>query len=154
MAGNVVAFVAQRRERFSSDPFAPEFSGNPVGDFEFAHVGVYVRGAECDGQPVNIGGIGNVKTNPAARGRGLASLGIRRAIEFFHEQPAVAFALLVCEPGLIDYYARLGWREFGGQLLVRQHGARSEFTLNRVMTHPIQTEAPDIGVIDLCGPPW
>jgi ribosomal protein S18 acetylase RimI-like enzyme len=119
-----------------------------------SYAGVYVREAECGGRPVRVGGVGNVKTHPGARGRGLAALGVRRAVEFFREQPTVAFALLVCEPQLLGYYARLGWREFGGRLLVRQHGAACEFTLDRVMTHGVRSEAPVAGTIDLCGPPW
>jgi RimJ/RimL family protein N-acetyltransferase/predicted N-acetyltransferase YhbS len=119
-----------------------------------SYVGVYLREAQCDGRPVRIGGIGNVKTHPSARGQGLAALGVQRAIEFFREEQDVAFALLVCEPDVLGYYARLGWREFGGRLLVRQHGAAAEFTLSRVMTHAIHSEAPASGVIDLCGPPW
>jgi hypothetical protein len=119
-----------------------------------SYVGVYVREAECDGRPVRVAGIGNVKTHPGARRRGLAALGIRRAIEFFREQPGIAFALLVCEERLLGFYTRLGWREFGGRLLVRQHGAACEYTLNRVMTHGVDSEGPVAGVIDLCGPPW
>jgi hypothetical protein len=113
-----------------------------------------VREAQREGRAMRVGGIGNVKTHPAARRRGLASLGIRRALKFFHEQPAIEFALLVCEPHLLSYYTRLGWREFGGRLLVRQYGAKSEFTLNGVMTHPIRAKGPNAGTIDLCGPPW
>jgi RimJ/RimL family protein N-acetyltransferase len=119
-----------------------------------SYVGVYVREAECDGQPVRVAGIGNVKTHPGARRRGFAGLGIRRAVEFFRERPGIAFALLVCEPRLLGYYARLGWREFCGRLLIRQYGAASEFTLNRVMTYGLDSDGPAAGVIDLCGPPW
>jgi aminoglycoside 2'-N-acetyltransferase I len=119
-----------------------------------AYVGVHLRDALCEGHPVRIGGIGGVKTHPAARSRGLASLGLRRAVEFFREQPEVAFALLVCEPHLLDFYGRLGWNEFHGQLRVRQHGVPVDFTFNRVMTHPVHLEVPKAGVIDLCGPPW
>jgi GNAT superfamily N-acetyltransferase len=124
------------------------------GDALASYVGVYVRDGQHNGRPVRIGGVGNVKTHPAARRRGLAALGIRRALTFFHEQPAVDFALLVCEPRLLGYYGRLGWREFAGRLLVRQHGETAEFTLDRVMTHAVQSEAPAAGMIDLCGPPW
>jgi hypothetical protein len=119
-----------------------------------SYVGVYVREGECDGQPVRIGGIGNVKTHPNARGCGLAARGIQRAIEFFREQSRVAFALLVCEPQLLGYYSSQGWREFHGQLQVRQNGSATEFTPNRVMTFGIQSEGPIAGTIDLCGPPW
>ena len=119
-----------------------------------SYVGVFVRDAECDGRPVRVGGVGNVKTHPAARGRGLAGLSIRRAVEFFRNRPGVEFALLVCGSSLLGYYARLGWREFGGRLLVRQRGAPAEFTLDRVMTHAVRSEGPAAGTIDLCGPPW
>ena len=66
----------------------------------------------------------------------------------------VAFGLLVCKPELIPYYSRLGWQEFDGTLVVRQHGTPAEFTYNRVMVCEIQTPAPAGGAIDLQGPPW
>jgi hypothetical protein len=119
-----------------------------------SYVGVGVREAECDGRLVRVGAIGNVKTHPAQRRRGFAGLAIRQAIAFFHQQPAVAFALLVCTPELIAYYGRFGWREFTGRLRVRQHGAEVEFTLNRVMTLGVRAEGPVVGSIDLRGPPW
>jgi len=118
-----------------------------------SYVGVYVRDAEYDGQPVRIGGIGNVKTHPSARKQGFASLAIERAVTFLREQPLV-FALLVCEQHLLGYYSRLGWKEFTGRLLIRQHGATTEFTLCRVMTLGLHSVAPETGTIDLCGPPW
>jgi predicted acetyltransferase len=107
-----------------------------------------------DGRPVRIGGIGGVKTHPTARRHGYARQGLQRAGEFFHTQPDVAFALLVCRPHLIDYYSRLGWQEFNGRLLVRQHGAVAGFTFNRVMTCGVRSAGPVAGTIDLCGPPW
>jgi hypothetical protein len=117
------------------------------------YVGAYLRQAACDGQPVVIGGVGNVKTHPTARGRGFAALGVQRAVEFFAER-GVGFGLLVCEPRLTAYYARLGWREFAGRLLVRQRGTDTEFPLNRVMTRAVGSAGPTAGTIDLCGPPW
>jgi hypothetical protein len=63
-------------------------------------------------------------------------------------------AVLVCRPHLLAYDRRLGWREFGGRLMVQQHGATVEFTFNRVMTCGIQAPAPQAGIIDLLGPPW
>jgi hypothetical protein len=118
-----------------------------------SYVGVYLREAEYAGRPVLVGGVGNVKTHPTARRRGYAALGILRAVEFFDNQGA-DFALLVCDPPLLGYYARLGWREFGGRLLVRQGGAVCEFTHCRVMTLGVRSGGPTSGTIDLCGPPW
>jgi aminoglycoside 2'-N-acetyltransferase I len=119
-----------------------------------SHVGIVLRHATLDGQAVRVGGIGGVKTHPACRKRGLATSALRRAAEFFHEQPDVAFAVLVCEPHLLNYYSSLGWKEFGGTLLVRQHGTKCEFTFLRVMMLGVRSEAPTGGTIDLGGPPW
>jgi len=119
-----------------------------------SYVGILVREASYDGQPVLVGGVGGVGTHPAARRRGYAEKGLQRAVDFFHENSEVGFALLVCRTNLVPYYARLGWQEFGGQLLVRQRGERVEFTFNRVMTLGIGSEAPIVGTIDLYGPPW
>jgi hypothetical protein len=119
-----------------------------------SYIGVGMRDVQCDGRSVRIGAIGNVKTHPAQRRRGFAALGLREAAAFFQAQPDVEFALLVCAPRLLPYYGRFGWREFAGELRVRQHGAATEFTLDRVMTLGIRSEGPVAGTIDLCGPPW
>ena len=119
-----------------------------------SYVGISLRDGQHDGRAVRMGGIGGVKTHPAARGRGLAARGMQRAEEFFRAQPGVEFALLVCAAPLLDYYGRLGWRPFAGRLLVRQHGAPGEFTFNRVMTRAVRSPAPETGTIDLLGPPW
>jgi GNAT superfamily N-acetyltransferase len=117
-------------------------------------VGVHLRDALCDGGPVRVGGIGGVKTHPAARRQGLASRAIGRAVEFFREQPDVAFGVLVCEPHLLAYYGRLGWQEFSGRLLIAQRGEPAVFTLAQVMVCPVRATAPTAGTIDLLGPPW
>ncbi len=117
-------------------------------------VGVILRQATCDDAPVRAGGIGGVMTHPALRGRGMAGLGIRRAVEFFRAQEDVAFGLLVCEPRLLSYYGGLGWQEFAGRLHVLQHGQPAIFTYNRVMTIGVRSPAPLAGSIDLLGPPW
>ncbi len=119
-----------------------------------SYVGIHFGDATHAGRPIQIGGIGNVKTHPDARGRGFATAGINKAVEFFHQQPELEFALLVCEPALLGYYARLGWHEFPGTLLVRQFTKTCEFTFNRIMTIGIRGEGPVGGVIDLDGPPW
>jgi len=118
------------------------------------YVGAVLREARWGERAVRVGGIGGVKTHPALRRQGLAARGMRRAMEFFHDELDVAFALLVCGPHLIGHYARLGWQEFPGRLLVRQHGASVEFTFNRAMTCGVRSAAPGAGAIDLLGPPW
>ncbi len=119
-----------------------------------SYVGILVREGSYDSRPVLMGGVAGVQTHPKARRRGYATRGLRKAVDFFREESEVDFALLVCNTHLIPYYARLGWREFSGQLMVRQHGEPAEFTFNRVMTLGILSEAPMAGIIDLYGPPW
>jgi len=119
-----------------------------------SYAGLVLRSALLDGRPVRIGGIGGVKTHPAARRQGCAAEAVRRAVACFHERADVAFGLLVCESHLIGYYGRLGWLVFGGRLLVTQRGAPVEFTLNRVMVCGVQEASPSAGTIDLAGPPW
>jgi aminoglycoside 2'-N-acetyltransferase I len=118
------------------------------------YVGVVLRDARWGNRAVRVGGVGGVKTHPASRGRGFATTAIQRALDFFHEQGDVDFGLLVCEPGLVPFYERLGWRKFPGDLLVAQHRATVPFTFNLPMTTPVRLEEPLAGAIDLLGPPW
>jgi GNAT superfamily N-acetyltransferase len=118
------------------------------------HVGVFVREARWNERAVTVGGIGGVKTHPALRGRGFASAAIRRAVGFFHEQGTIDFALLVCAPGLVPFYERLGWRSFAGALLVAQKNATLPFTFNLPMTTPVRLSESIDGTVDLQGPPW
>lgn len=119
-----------------------------------SYLAVETRAATHDGRPVQVGGIGGVKTHPKARRRGYAALAFERAAQFFASEARVDFALLVCDPKLIDYYGKLGWREFAGRLMVRQRGELAEFTFNRVLVRDVLQTAPTTGVIDLGGPPW
>ena len=118
------------------------------------YVGVILREARRNERAVKIGGIGGVKTHPASRGRGFATTAIQRAIDFFREQGDVDFALLVCEPGLVPFYERLGWRRFPGDFLVTQKQSTVPFTFNLPMTMPIRLRDSLGGTIDLIGPPW
>ena len=119
-----------------------------------SYVGICLREGRRDGRSVRIGGVGGVKTHPAARKQGLAALGMDRAVQFFRDQRDVDFALLVCEPRLLGYYGALGWREFAGDLDVTQRGTPERFTFNRVMTYGVGSPAPERGSINLLGPPW
>jgi GNAT superfamily N-acetyltransferase len=126
---------------------------NPGGE-ALCHVGVVLREARWNGRAVKVGGIGGVKTHPASRGRGFAATAIQRALDFLREQGDVDFGLLVCEPGLVPFYERLGWRRFSGELLVTQKQATVPFTFNLPMTTPLRLRGPLDGTLNLLGPPW
>lgn len=120
-----------------------------------SYTGVVLRNAEHDGKPIYLGGIGGVKTHPAARGRGYAAAGLAHATDFFQtKRPPVDFALLVCNDSLLAYYLRLGWLEFQGDLLTKQRGDAKLFKFNSVMVRDVSATAPTTGRIDLLGPPW
>jgi GNAT superfamily N-acetyltransferase len=118
------------------------------------HVGIILREARWNDRPVRVGGIGGVKTHPAARKRGFATEAIQRARTFFHEQGDIDFGLLVCAPGLVPFYERLGWRRFPGDLLVAQRQVTVPFTFNLPMTTAVRLQEALGGKIDLLGPPW
>ena len=120
-----------------------------------SYVGVVAREAKHNAMPVRVGGIGGVMTHPSARGRGFAAAGLTRAMDFFRAaDPPIEFALLVCRTSLLDYYSRLGWRQFQGELLTTQSGGTEVFEFNKVMVIDISGRAPAAGSIDLKGPPW
>jgi len=119
-----------------------------------AHVGLVVREVVLDGQGMRIGGIGGVMTHPAAQRQGYASAMLRRAADCFASDPAIAFALLCCPPQRVSFYERLGWRRFGGTLLVAQPSGTVEFAVNAVLVRAVHRPAPQSGTLDLCGLPW
>lgn len=123
-------------------------------DLLVSYAGVLLRNARIDDRPVRIGGVGGVKTHPEFRRQGFAAAAMQQAAAFFREQPDVAFAQLVCDPKLLDYYGRLGWREFTGEVHVTQFGEPEVFSFNRVMTLEVHEPGPITGTIDLNGPPW
>ncbi|MEM7030791.1 MAG: GNAT family N-acetyltransferase [Chloroflexota bacterium] len=119
-----------------------------------SHVGALVRAGTFNGEAVSIGGIGQVKTHPDARGQGYASQGINAATRYLREQFAVDFLLLVCRESLLRYYERLGWHHFQGDVWVDQPSGKEKFIFNEPMCLPGKQEVPQNGMIDLCGLPW
>ena len=119
-----------------------------------SHVGVVTRNVKLEGRAVHIGGIGGVMTHPDARGRGYASAGMKRATTLLAGELDAAFGLLVCPPAVEGFYARLGWRRFGGKLLVEQHGATVEYIASVPMLLALREHGPEIGEINLLGLPW
>jgi hypothetical protein len=83
------------------------------------YVGAILRDARWNDRAVRVGGIGGVKTHPASRGGGFATTAIEWTLDFFRGQGDVDFGLLVCDPDLVPFYERLGWRRFPGELLVK-----------------------------------
>ena len=83
-----------------------------------SYLGVLLRDATVDGRPVRIGGIGGVKTHPAARRRGYAALGLQCAGDFFRGILRSVGDVLV---GVGDFIRALGPRfvDFLSRFLLR-----------------------------------
>lgn len=118
------------------------------------YVGIVAREVTLDGRAVRVGGIGGVKTHPAARGKGYARAALQQAATFMAHELDAAFGVLVCREELLPFYGALGWQPFAGTLLIEQPGGRVPFTFNRPMVLPLREPAPHGGTLDLCGPPW
>jgi aminoglycoside 2'-N-acetyltransferase I len=125
-----------------------------TGGQALAHAGLLTRQARWNDGHLKVGGVGGVMTHPEFRGRGFASAAVNHCVQFFREQGDIDFGLLVCEPHLVPFYERLGWRFFSGELFVAQHGKTTKFTLCGTMTIPVRLQAELSGTIDLLGPPW
>jgi len=119
-----------------------------------SHAGAYVRQGAWDGLPVMLGGIGGVVTDPEHRRQGYARAALKCALTWLHDEPAVPFAVLFCEPHNIAFYAHQGWQRFEGTVIVRQPGGAAPFTLFHAMTLAIRQRAALRGTLDLRGEPW
>ena len=119
-----------------------------------SRVGLLVRDVFHNGLPNRIGGIGGVATHPASQGKGYASQAMREAAKRFHNDLSVAYALLFCRPGLVEFYKRLDWKPFEGKVFVEQLHGKIEFSANDALVLDIKEDAPLDGVLDLNGLPW
>lgn len=117
-------------------------------------VGLVVRDILDNGISKRIGGVGGVMTHPNHQGKGLASIAMRKAASHFAEDLNVSYALLFCRPHLVEFYRRLNWRPFEGQVFVEQPTGKMEFSANGAMMLDVNEHAPLQGVLDLNGLPW
>jgi hypothetical protein len=77
---------------------------------------------------------------------------MKTAAEFLKGEDC-SFGLLFCESNMIDFYGRLGWHIYGGDVYCEQPAGRVKFELMNAMILPI-VRAPEGQIIDLCGRPW
>ncbi len=119
-----------------------------------SRVGLFRRAINSNGEMKIIGGVGGVMTHPERQSKGYASEAMHEAARIFRDEWQVAYALLFCGSRLIEFYKRMQWIPFEGQIFVEQPKGRIEFTLNQAMVTDIKESAPVHGVIDLNGWPW
>ncbi len=119
-----------------------------------SHVGAVTRLCLCDSNEILLGGIGGVMTQPAQRGKGYASAGVGRAIDFLRQEMRVEFSLLFCAPRMQSYYRRFGFSSFAGDARARRGDSEVIFPRNEVMVIAALKPLPQCALLDLCGLPW
>jgi len=119
-----------------------------------SRVGLITREIISNGETKTIGGVGGVMTHPERQGKGYASQALRETSKIFDSELNVAYALLFCRPHLTEFYKRLLWKPFKGQVFVEQPQGKIEFSANGAMLLDIKEPAPINGSLDLNGLPW
>jgi predicted N-acetyltransferase YhbS len=84
-------------------------------------VQVFAKTVRLRGEAVKLGGIGSVATHESARGKGLASELLRRAIESMR---ARGMALSLLFTGRFTFYEPLGWQQISLRFFKLAAGAR------------------------------
>jgi len=124
------------------------------GDELISRVGLVVREIISNGETKRIGGVGGVLTHPERQDKGHATETMREAVRLFNEDLKVAYGLLFCTSRLIEFYKRLQWKPFEGQVFVQQLRGKIEFSSNNAMVLDVKEQAPLNGSLDLNGLPW
>jgi predicted acetyltransferase len=89
-------------------------------------VGVLQRTITIGQNPLLIGGIGFLITEPEHRGRGFASKIMKEAMAFLKNELGLPFGLLTCKPRLESLYTGMGWRTIDApNVFVQPTGNRS-----------------------------
>ncbi|MGB5725417.1 MAG: GNAT family N-acetyltransferase [Parasphingorhabdus sp.] len=119
-----------------------------------AVAGVHEREILCDGQKLQVAGIGGVMTDPKFQGGGYGKQVMRHVVTLLKTEAQSAFGLLFCEDHNVEFYRKLAWSLFDGDMLAEQGGKTGAFSFPNVMVLPLNEPAPVTGYLDLCGPPW
>jgi GNAT superfamily N-acetyltransferase len=121
---------------------------DPVGQ-----VGILQREISVGESLFRVGGIHGVVTEPKHRGHGVASVLMRRSIDFIKSELHLPFGLLTCKPRLETFYSRLGWKTAKDLCVFEQpDGLHSCGGLTMVIECGAKPW-PE-GEIDLRGLPW
>jgi len=117
------------------------------------NVHIVERTARVGGQPVRLGGIGNVATRVEWRKRGYARSALKTAQNFLREPLNVDFGMMIATEQMVPRYEKWGWKVAAHSMWIDQPYGRT--TLNYpVMILPVCKQEWPEGGIDLCGLPW
>jgi GNAT superfamily N-acetyltransferase len=116
-----------------------------------SQVALIFRHARWNGMTLRVGGIAGVGTNPAFRGRGLATAGMKRAAEIL-VAGSFDIGALFCAPEMAPFYERLGWRSFKDAVFIKQPG-NDDFPWRGCMTLSVKSNVSG-GVLNIASLPW
>ena len=117
------------------------------------NVHIVERTIKVGGQPVRMGGIGNVATKVEWRKRGYARSALKTATNFLRDPLQVDFGMMIATEPMVPRYEKLGWSVEARSMWVEQPDGRT--TMNfPVMILPVCSQEWPEGEIDLCGLPW
>jgi GNAT superfamily N-acetyltransferase len=105
------------------------------------------------GQPVDVGGVGDVVTLPHVQRQGYAQAALHEAVAFLTHELRLPFGLLFCIERLRPYYARQGWQQVHAPVWIEQPAGRRVSPLP-VMVLPLAGQAWPSGMVDLQSLPW
>ena len=116
-----------------------------------AQVAFVFRNGEWNGAPLRIGGIAGVGTDPSYRGQGLATAGLKRAVDILSAE-GFDIGALFCADEMMPFYECLGWRHFGGVVFIAQP-SQARMPWRNCMTLALKRNVSD-GELYVGGLPW
>ena len=119
-----------------------------------SRVGLLTREIISNDKIKTIGGIGGVLIHPESQNKGHASEAMQETARILNEELKVSFALLFCTSRSVEFYKRMNWKSFQGNIFVDQRKGKTEFTGNHPMVLDVREVAPADGSLDLKGYPW
>lgn len=119
-----------------------------VGHVEFSE-----RIINIDSTAIKVGCIGGVCTDPSMRGKGLASVLLKKANEYLKTNLDLEYAILLTSNELEAFYNKFGYTIVKTPCLMEQKVGKVNFE-DIVMVLPLKDKSWPKGIIDLCGLPW
>jgi len=110
------------------------------------------REVDIDGKAYKAGGVNNVITPKAFRGKGHASKVLKSTAQFLFNDLSCDMGLLLCADNLIPFYKRLNWYTVDCPVYFSQSSGRKLWTANTMLLSKTEKLVPR--EIDLKGLPW
>lgn len=123
-------------------------NGKPV-----SHAGIHFHTFAIDDRTIELGGLNAVITIPAARRKGYGNRVVEAAENHMRDKTFVAFGMLFCNTGLIDFYRPRGWQLIEDPVTIDQPGGPC-LAPEHVMIYPLRDTAWPTGPFNLNSYPW